>query len=170
MAFITVPSGVSTYVADASEYAGATVIINGTTYYDVNYCGDAALYYLSSRGSWEAFLIEGTIKRTDKYAQQDYYKSFDNTTIEFGRRRFLTDIKRAWELNTGWLSDDEAEAVATDIFPSTQVYLHLLDTDEILPVVITDTQAEYKTYENQNNQLVSYKINVEASQSASRNL
>lgn len=170
MANIIVPSGVSTYVADASNYTGEKVIVNGVEYYDVNYCGDAALYYLSSRGSWEAFLIEGTVKRTDKYTQQDYYKAYDNTTIEFGRRRFLTDIKRAWELNTGWLSDEEAEAVATDIFPSTQVYLHLLDTDEILPVVITDTQAEYKTYENQNNQLVSYKINVEASQSASRNL
>ena len=170
MANIIVPSGVSTYVADASDYAGQRVIIGGKVYYDVNYCGDAALYYLSSRGSWEAFLIEGLVKRTDKYTQQDYYKAFDNTTIEFGRRRFLTDIKRTWELNTGWLSDEEAYAVATDIFPSTQVYLHLLDDDEILPVVITDTQAEHKTYENQKYQLVSYKINVEASQSASRNL
>lgn len=167
---IIVPSGVSTYVADASYYAGQKIIIGGRVYYDVNYCGDAALYYLSSRGSWEAFLIEGLVKRTDKYTQNDYYKSFDNTTIEFGRRRFLTDIKRTWELNTGWLSDREAEAVATDIFPSTQVYLHLLDTDEMLPVVITDTQAEFKTYENQNYQLVSYKISVEASQSAARNI
>lgn len=167
--FIT-SSGVSTYVTNASLYIGEKVIIDGKEYYDVNYCGDAALYYLSSRGSWEAFLIEGLVKRTDKYAQQDYYKSFDNTTIEFGRRRFLTDIKRTWELNTGWLSDEEAEAVATDIFPSTQVYLHLLDTDEILPVVITDTQVEHKTYENQNYQLVSYRINVEASQSSARNL
>lgn len=170
MANITVPSGVSTYVADASTYAGEKVIINGKEYYDVNYCGVAALYYLSCRGSWEAFLIEGLVKRTDKYTQSDYYKSFDNTTIEFGRKRFLTDIKRTWELNTGWLSDREAEAVAIDIFPSTQVYLHLLDTDEILPVVITDTQAEHKTYENQNYQLVSYKISVEASQSSSRNI
>ena len=170
MANISVPSGVSTYVADASNYVGEIVIVNGQKLYDVNYCGDAALYYLSSRGSWEAFLIEGLVKRTDKYTQNDYYKSFDNTTIEFGRRRFLTDIKRTWELNTGWLSDWEAEAVATDIFPSTQVYLHLLDTDEMLPVVITDTQAEFKTYENQNYQLVSYKISVEASQSAARNI
>lgn len=170
MANITVPSGVSTYVAEAMEYLGCKVAINGKTYYDVNYCGDAALYYLSSRGSWEAFLIEGLVKRTDKYTQQDYYKAYDNTTIEFGRRRFLTEIKPTWELNTGWLSDKEAAAVAKDIFPSTQVYLHLLDEDEMLPVVITDTQAEYKTYENQNYQLVSYKISVEASQTSARSI
>lgn len=170
MATITVPSGVSTYVADASEYAGQTILVDGCAVYDVNYCGDAALYYLSSRGSWEAFLLEGTIKRTDKFTQQDYYKAYDNTTIEFGRKRFLTEIKRTWELNTGWLSDDEAARLAEDLLPSTQVYLHILDKDEMLPVVITDTQAEHKTYETQNYQLVSYKINVEASQTASRNI
>lgn len=170
MANITVPSGVSTYVVDAIHYVGEKIVISGKTYYDVNYCGDAALYYLSKKGGWDAFLIEGLVKRTDKYTQQDYYKAYDNTTIEFGRRRFLTDIKRTWELNTGWLSDEEATRLAENVFPSTQVYLHLLDDDEILPVVITDTQVEHKTYENQNNQLVSYKINVEASQSASRNL
>lgn len=168
MAEITVPSGVSTYVADASEYAGQKILINGCASYDVNYCGDAALYYLNSRGGWDAFLIEGGIKRTDRYTQQDYYKAYDNTTIEFGRKRFLTDIRRTWELNTGWLSDDESKRLAENLMPSTQVYLHLLDEDETLPVVITDTQAEYKTYENQNYQLVSYKISVEASQSASR--
>ena len=165
---ITVPSGVSTYVAEAFGFAGQRVLINGCETYDVRYCGDAALYYLSSTGAWDAFLIEGPVKRTDKYTQQDYYKAFDNTTIEFGRRRYLTDIKRTWELTTGWLTDEEAERLADNLFPSTDVYLHLLDTDEMLPVIITDTSVEHKTYENQKDQLVSYKINVESSQSADR--
>lgn len=168
MANITVPSGVSTYVVDAWHYAGESLLVNGVPLYDVRYCGDAALYYLSSTGAWDAFLIEGAVKRTDKYTQQDYYKAFDNTTIEFGRRRYLTDIKRTWELTTGWLTDEEAERLADNLLPSTDVYLHLLDTDEILPVIITDTSAEHKTYENQKDQLVSYKINVESSQSADR--
>ena len=165
---ISVPSGVSTYVVDAWHYAGQKVTFNFESVYDVNYCGPAALYYLASTGGWSAFLIEGSVKRTDKYTQQDYYKAFDNTTIEFGRRRYLTDIKRTWELTTGWLTDEEAERLADNLLPSTDVYLHLLDTDEILPVIITDTSAEHKTYENQKDQLVSYKINVESSQSADR--
>lgn len=168
MATITVPSGVSTYVADALGYVGEKILVNGCEIYDVNYCGDAALYYLNSRGGWDAFLLP-YIKRVDKYTQQDYYKAYDNSTIEFGRKRFLTEITPTWELGTDWLSDEQAERLCRNLLPSTQVYLHTLDDDIIRPVVIVDNQAEYKTYENQNNQLVSYKIKVEASQTDTRN-
>lgn len=168
MATITVPSGVSTYVADALGYVGDKILVNGCEIYDVNYCGDAALYYLNSRGGWDAFLLP-YIKRVDKYTQQDYYKAYDNSTIEFGRKRFLTEITPTWELGTDWLSDEQAERLCRNLLPSTQVYLHTLDDDVIRPVVIVDNQAEYKTYENQNNQLVSYKIKVEASQTDTRN-
>lgn len=168
MAIISVPSGVSTYVSDALHYAGEKVIIDDKEYYDVNFCGDAVLYYLNSKGAFDAFLIEGEVKRVDKYAQQDYYKSFDNTTIEFGRNRFITEITPSWELSTGWLTDEEADRLCRNLLPSVKVYLHLLDSDEIFPVVITDNQAEYKTYENQKNQLVFYKIKVDASQTSMR--
>ena len=168
MAEITVPSGVSTYVAEAYHYSGEKILISGKTLYDVNYCGDAALYYLNSKGGWDAFLCP-YIKRTDKYTQSDYYKAYDNSTIEFGRKRFLTEITPSWEIGTDWLTDEQAERLCRNLLPSTQVYLHTLDDDVIRPVVITDNQAEYKTYENQNNQLVSYKIKVEASQTSSRN-
>lgn len=166
---ITVPSGVSTYVADADNYTGRKVYFDDLELYDVNYCGDAACYYLNSRGTFDAFLIEGGIKRIDKFTQQDYYKSYDNRTIEFGRNRFVTELKPTWELYTGWLTDEEAERLCRNLLPSTQVYLHTLDDDIIRPVVIVDNQAEYKTYENQNYQLVSYTIKVEASQTDYRN-
>ena len=166
MATVTVPSGVSTYVQEAFHYAGEKVIIDDKEYYDVNFCGDAVLYYLNSKGAFDAFLIEGEVKRVDKYAQQDYYKSFNNTTIEFGRNRFITEITPSWELSTGWLTDEEAERLCRNLLPSVKVYLHLLDSDEIFPVVITDNQAEYKTYENQKNQMVFYKIKVDASQTS----
>lgn len=168
MATITMLSGVSTYVQDASYYPGEKVYFDGVEMYDVNYCGDAALYYLNSRGAFDAFLIEGGVKRTDKYTQQDYYKAYNNTQLEFGRNRFLTEIKPTWELYTNWLTDEEAERLCRNLLPSTQVYLHTLYDDTIHPVVIADTQAEYKTYENQNNKLVSYTIKVEASQTDCR--
>lgn len=167
MATITVPSGVSTYVVEAYHYTGEKLYINGKLTYDVNYCGEAALYYLNSRGGWDAFLLPYA-KRTDKFTQSDYYKAYDNSTIEFGRKRFLTEITPTWELTTDWLSDEQAERLCRNLLPSTQVYLHTLDDGEIRPVVIVDNQAEYKTYENQRNQLVSYKIKVEASQTSSR--
>lgn len=165
---ISVPSGVSTYVADASNYTGAAIRISGTTMYHVNYCGDAALYYLNSRGGYDAFLIEGKVARTDKYAQQDYFKSYDNTTIEFGRTRFITEVTPSWELHTGWLKDDQAATLAKNLFPSTRVWIHTLEDDKTYPVVIVDTAAEYKKQKNNGDKLVSYTIKVEGSQTFDR--
>lgn len=165
---ISVDSGVSTYVADASNYIGGKLYFSGVTMYDVNFCGDAALYYLNSHGGYDAFLLEGLVKKTDKYTQGEYAKAYDNTTIEFGRNRYITEITSSWELHTSWLKDDEAERLVRNLFPSTKVWLHLLDSDECMPVVITDTSAEYKTYRNNGEKLVAYTIRVEASQTADR--
>lgn len=165
---ISVPSGVSTYVTNASNYMGAAIRVDGTTLYNVNYCGDAALYYLNSKGGYDAFLIEGKVTRTDKYTQQDYFKSYDNTTIEFGRMRFITEVTPTWELNTGWLTDEAAERLARNLFPSTRIWIHTLDDDKVYPAVIADTAAAYKTQKNNGDKLISYTIKVEGSQTFDR--
>ncbi len=169
MATITVPSGVSTYVADAVAYTGKKILVDGCELYDVSYCGDAALYYLGEKGQIDAFLIQGKVLRTDRYTQGDFYKSFDNTTIEFGKKRWLNEIRPSWELHTSYLTDEQAERFVRNLLPSTQVYLHDLVNDKIYPVLITDTSAEYKTYANQGEKLVAYTIGVEASQGMERN-
>ena len=170
MATLTInfPSGVTTYVVEAEHYDGQTISLSGKTLYSVTACGDVALYYLNEAGGWDAFLIQGKVLRKDKYTQSDYYKSFDNNTIEFGRNRFLTDIVPTWELHTSYLTENQAERLVRNLLPSTKVYLHDLVDNEVYPVVITDTQAEYKTNANQNGKLISYTINVEGSQGDSR--
>ena len=168
MATITIPSGVTTYVLDAYSYSGRKVELNGEPVYDVSYCGPGAFYFLSKAGGWSAFLIEGKIKRTDKYTQTEYRKSFDNQTIEFGRVRLLNEVQPTWEVTTGFMTDQESERLAENLLPSQRVYLHLFDTDEILPVVITDSQCEHKTYDNQKDTPFYYTIKVEASQPLTR--
>ena len=165
---ITMTSGVSTYVQYASEYNGKRIQISGKTIYDVNYCGEAALYYRNCKGGYDAFLIEGRCTRTDKFTQSDIYKAYSNTTLEFGRNRFLTEITPSWKLVTGYLSDEEAERLANNLFPSTQVWFHNLVDNTIHPVVITDASVDHKTYDNQGNKLVAYDINIEYSQPEER--
>ena len=169
MATIAIPSGVTTYVVDALQYNGRKVNVDGKTIYDVSYCGPGAFYFLSAtKGGWSCFLIEGRIKRVDKFNQQEYKKSFDNTTIEFGRVRMVNEIQPTWEITTGFLSDAESKRLAESLLPSQRVYLHLFEEDEILPVVITDSQVEHKTYENQKDTPFYYTIKVEASQPLTR--
>jgi hypothetical protein len=44
---------------------------------------------------------------------------------------------------------------------STNVFLYNIDTEQMLPVLITDTSVEHKTFKGQGNKLVNYTINVE---------
>ena len=169
MATFTMSSGVSTYIANAYEYSGMQIVISGIPYYDVNYCGDGALYYLNSRGGYDAFLIEGQCVRTDKFTQKDVYKAYDNSQVnDFGRNRFLTQITPTWKLTTGWLTDEQSAILAENLLPSTQVWFHNLIDDTIHPVVITDTSVKHKTYGNEGNKLVAYDINIEYSQAKER--
>ena len=135
-------------------------------YYSFNYCGDAVLYYLNRYGGWDCFLIEGKVVKTDTYDKLKFRKNYVTETLEFGRMQYHNDIITKYALNTGWLTDRQSENLAFNLLSSTQVYLHILDTDNpnlIYPVVITDKSAEYKYYKN-GRKLVSYQINVETSQ------
>lgn len=168
MASITMASGCSTYTFYASSYNGQKIRISGQTVYDVNYCGDAALYYRNAQGGYDAFLIEGRCTRTDRFTQGDIYKAYDNNTLQFGRSRFLTEITPAWKLVTGWLTDAQSENLATNLLPSNQVWFHNLKDGTIHPCVITDSEVKHKTYSNEGNKLVAYEINIEYSQSEER--
>lgn len=141
-----------------------TNVVTTITPTNGEYCGDYAIYYLNRSGGWDAFLIEGLSKKTD--ALEKYYinKSFNNTTIEFGKRVYHNQITTSWELHTGWLTDAQSENLAFNLLTSNQSYLHNLSTGEIIPIVVTNEEAEYKTFKNNNKKMVNYTIRVEASQ------
>lgn len=123
-----------------------------------------ALYYSNRYGGWDSFLIEGKTIRTDRY--QNYYtaNNYDNNTIQFGKKVYHNVITTVYELNTVWLNDKQSETLAFNLLSSNMVYLHDLKEDTIKPVLITNTETNYKTFRNQNNKLVNYTITVECSQ------
>ena len=47
---------------------------------------------------------------------------------------------------------------------STRVFLHNLETDDVIPVVMTDADVLYKNNKNSGRKLLNYTINVIASQ------
>lgn len=126
--------------------------------------GGWALYYLNRSGGYDAFLIEGKVTRKDSYKKYyvDHYVS--NTSVDFGKQAYNNEITLSWELNTGWLSDDESEKLAFNLLSSNQVYLHDINSNLVYPVVITDADVTYKTRDNQNKRMYNYTINIEGSQ------
>lgn len=131
--------------------------------YTVEGCGDYALYYLNRNGGWDSFLIEGKVKEKDSYNKSTFERK-PNQQLYYSREVeiFHNIIEHSYELNTGWLKDSESKTLAYHLLSSNKVYLHDLNNDTIIPVNITDSSCEYKTFKN-DRRLISYTINVKES-------
>ena len=113
-----------------------------------------ALYYVNAYGGWDSLAIRGNVTQTDNMQSQTY-KNKTN-----GKVKYLNTITPTWQLYTDDMNDGSK---MHHLLESTEVYLHNLETDEIVPVIITDSNCVYKTYANQGNTRFNYTINVEAS-------
>lgn len=125
-------------------------------------CADYCLYYLNAYGGYDHLLIKGTVLRTDSYARTEITKDVSNATLSHGKQCITTEITPKWRLNTDYLTDEQW-AKTHHLLGSSHVLLHDFTTDEIVPVVITSSTAEFKTYRNQGNKKSFLTIDVEAS-------
>lgn len=148
----------------STQSAVTSVHLSAGEGYDTTHCGDFAIYYLSTKGGWCSFLFEGTATKTDKYNKYNISLPFNNQTLEWQKKTYHAEITTSYQLNTGWLTDDQAANLAKNLIGTNKAYLHNLRTDEIMPVLSTEGSAVYKTYKNQGRKLVSYVVNVECSQ------
>ncbi|MBQ3414525.1 MAG: hypothetical protein IJH39_04090 [Clostridia bacterium] len=147
-------------------FTGSQVV---TTPYsaDTNNCGDYALIYRNLAGGWDSFLFEGKCKRLDDYSTSEMKKDYNNNNNEFGRYTYLNSITGRWELNSGYLKEDESKVFARHLVSSTECYLIDFANSEIVPVVITDKSTDYKRYLDNDNYLINYTLNIESSQNIS---
>ena len=127
-------------------------------------CGEYALYYLNAYGGWDALLIDGTVLKKSTITQYTTDKNYNNSRIEFEQTKYINEIQDAYEINTGFLTDEQAANLSKNLIPSKEVYLHFLKDNKIVPVLITDTSVTYQTYQTNNLQMPQYKINVKESQ------
>ena len=160
---VNFPSGVSTYILEATPYDGMYIQFSGIPFYQVDQCKiDYAVVYLNAYGGWDTFGFP-IGKKVENFNQFDYNTSYDNTTLGFGKRRQLSEITPQWELTSGWLTEEQAGKFAKHLISSAQVYLQDIAEDKWYPVVIVDKKAEYKN-NRYSNALINYTLTVEASQ------
>lgn len=126
-------------------------------------CGEYALYYLNAYGGWDALLIDGTVLKKSTIKQYTTDRNYDNNKIEFEQTKYINEIQNAFEINTGFLTDEQAANLSNSLIPSREVYLHILNENKIIPVLITDSNVIYQTYQTNNLQMPQYKINVKES-------
>lgn len=127
-------------------------------------CGEYALYYLNAYGGWDALLIDGTVLKKSTIKQYTTDRNINNSRIEFEQTKYINEIQDAYEINTGFLTDEQAANLSNNLIPSKEVYLHFLNDDKLIPVLITDSNVTYQTYQTNNLQMPQYKINVKESE------
>lgn len=121
--------------------------------------GEYVLYYSNAFGGWDAILCNGTSKKTDNIEHMNYRKK-SRSQSQFSKVNYQNNITPTWTLNTGITVDGSK---MHHLLESTMVYLHILETDEIIPVVITNSQCEYLNYTNNAKKPYFYNITVEES-------
>ena len=141
-----------------------TNTLNGGAYNVLADCGDYALYYLNAYGGWDALLIDGTVLKKSTITQYTTDHNYNNNKIEFEQTKYINEIQDAYEINTGFLTDEQAANLSKNLIPSKEVYLHIISENKLIPVLITDTSVTYQTYQTNNLQMPQYKINVKESQ------
>ena len=141
-----------------------TNTLNGGAYNVLADCGDYALYYLNAYGGWDALLIDGTVLKKSTITQYTTDRNINNNKIDFEQTKYINEIQDAYEINTGFLTDEQAANLSKNLIPSKEVYLHIISDNKIIPVLITDTSVTYQTYQTNNLQMPQYKINVKESQ------
>lgn len=146
------------------EYLGMKVTTSGVSVnmvYDVlETNADYCLYYLNAYGGYDHLLIKGNSLMSESYTRTEVRRNELNTTLKHNRDIIATDIVRKWQLHTDYLSDEQW-ALTHHLLGSPHIFLHNLNTGDVVPVVITAHQADWKTYRNQGNRKSNLTIEVE---------
>jgi hypothetical protein len=130
----------------------------------VNNCNRYALYYVNAYGGWDSLLIEGNHSEVDNLTRHMRETEYDNRNVQNrGTHNYVNEIVKTLTLHTSWLSDDESSRMH-HLLNSTNVYLGDIRSGAMIPVVLTDTQTDYKTYKGNGGRLVNYSINVTIAQ------
>lgn len=124
--------------------------------YKVCWCGKYkyCLYYINKYGGTDWYLFGDVTKEN---------RNITNSNALFDRQntQYSKDVKQSWKLNTELLTDEQSKLMP-DMIESTCLYLHNLETDEIVPVNVTDTTYIIKSYRNNGRKMFNYTLTVEA--------
>ena len=147
---ITIPCGSKISVYKDNVIIKEYTVANGKDY---------VLYYTNSVGGWDFITVKGNSTRKDNVTSSLYERRPIRPSKEFGSIKYLNTITPSWSLNTGYINGNISELVS-----SLNVYLYDLNTEDLIPVNVTTTSAEYLNYTNNGKHFTNYTVEVEASQ------
>lgn len=155
-------SGQYRFSTSVNTAGTVTTTSTNSSLYTKEVCADYVLHFVGARGGWMSFPFEGRCTKTDGIVQHFFNRAFDNNTKEFEQGKYISEITTTYKLNTGMLSEDEAKSFAKNLISSNKAYLQILSEGKFVPVIITDTQAQYK--QDGQEDIITYEVNIKESQ------
>ena len=148
---------------DMRDYLGAvSVEANGNTY-PVQGCERFILYYVNAYGGWDWLPVEGKTRESDAVKRHTFEAVYNNIPV-YARGRFnhVNELTHHYTFYTGWLTDAQSELMP-HLLNATTVYVHDTKTNEVLPLVLTNSSTEHKQ-----NGLNQYTIEADLAQNRLR--
>lgn len=134
----------------------------------VRACHRYALYYVNALGGVDFLLLEGNCSESDSLTRSTYRSRRDTTDERTrGTHEYRVESQKTYTLRTGLLTTEEA-AKMHHLMESPLVCLWDNVEQLMIPIVITDTAFEYKTYKSNGRQLIQYTIAADLAQGRER--
>lgn len=131
-------------------------------------CYRYALFYRNARGGWDAMPMLGRESMQDSLTRHDSEREYDNAVQgSRGTYCYAVEIERTWTLRTGWLTDAQSLKMH-NLLNSPEAWLYDMEQGLFLPVVLTGTTTDYKTYRGEGASPVRYDITATLAQQRTR--
>lgn len=131
-------------------------------------CYRYVLFYRNARGGWDAMPMLGRESMQDTLTRHDSEREYDNAVQgSRGTYCYAVEIERTWTLRTGWLTDAQSLKMH-NLLNSPEAWLYDMEQGLFLPVVLTGTTTDYRTYRGEGASLVRYDITATLAQQRTR--
>lgn len=124
------------------------------------------LHYVNAFGGWDSFVPQGLARVTDGATRREYTRRAVNVNAaggwqpRRGRTVYGVDVARHYELNTHWLTEEQA-ARMHHLTESPDIWLFDTREARFIPVVCTNAETERKTHAGEGGHLISYSLTFE---------
>ena len=127
-------------------------------------CADYAIYYINAFGGWDFLVLGGRCSLVDNYTRTSVKRVYNNgEVLARGTINHRNDIKRTYTLRTSLLNDEQS-ANMHHLLGTTRAILYNLNTSEAIPVTITSSQCDYKTFRGNGAKMSQYTITADVAQ------
>lgn len=146
-----------------SGSVGKEYTIGGERYVVVDACRGALLKYVNAYGAADFLLVEGVAKKSDRITRSSYEKDAAALSSDYEGKDYQNEMVAEWTGTTGWLTDSQSLRMK-HLVESVEVYMIDTMTGQEVPVQMTDSSLQYKTFDSNGRKMVNYSLAWKESQ------